>query len=72
MCVIQSYGGFVASHAVANETDVFPCGISGAALSDRRYYGNCLLTFQTFGKCGGFMLHFSTKTICKQSTRFSY
>ena len=36
---LQSYGGFVTSHAVANETNEFPCGISGAALSDRRYYG---------------------------------
>ena len=43
--VVQSYGGFLASHAVANDTDVFPCGVSGAALSDRRYYGTvvCLL-----------------------------
>lgn len=33
-----SYGGFLTAHAVANETDIFPCGISGAALTDRRYY----------------------------------
>ena len=47
--VVQSYGGFVASHAVANDTDVFPCGVSGAALSDRRYYGTvaCLLPTHT-------------------------
>lgn len=48
--VMQSYGGFVASHAVANETDIYPCGISGAALSDRRYYGmNAALKLQGQG-----------------------
>ena len=44
--VVQSYGGFVASHAVADKTDVYPCGISGAALSDRRYYGSIIRMFE--------------------------
>jgi len=43
--VVQSYGGFLASHAVANDIDIFPCSVSGADVSDRRYYGTviCLL-----------------------------
>ncbi|KAI0239208.1 Prolyl endopeptidase FAP [Lamellibrachia satsuma] len=33
-----SYGGFLTLHALANESNEFPCGIAGAPLSDRRYY----------------------------------
>ncbi|KAK2185845.1 hypothetical protein NP493_221g02021 [Ridgeia piscesae] len=33
-----SYGGFLTLHALANETNVFPCGIAGAPLTDRRFY----------------------------------
>ena len=36
---LQSYGGYLTAHVMGNESDTFSCGIIGAALSDRRQYG---------------------------------
>ena len=38
--VLQSYGGFVAAHALGDEhSNVFSCGVSVAPVTDFRYYG---------------------------------
>ena len=34
-----SYGGFVTAHALGDRSDVMPCGISVAPVTDWRYYG---------------------------------
>ena len=64
--VVQSYGGFLASHVVVNDSDVFPCGVSGADLSDRRYYGTvvCLLPTHKYNPLLYSAAHTHTHTHC--------
>ena len=37
--LLQSYGGFVTSHALADTSNVISCGVAMAPVTDWRYYG---------------------------------